>query len=346
MSRPTAVIICPGRGTYNKPELGTLMRHHAGDPLIAQWDEMRRDADQETLTALDTADRFSAARHTTGDNASALIYACSFLDARAVHETHDVLAVTGNSLGWYIALAAGGGADAEDGMQIVNTMGGLMHAHGTGGQILYSFVDADWREIEGEQARLYALIAHIDAQEGMKLALSIHLGGMMVLAGNDAGLSAAEKALQTDPERKPLRLPNHAAFHTDMMEDVAAMGRAQLSQKLFSDPHTALIDGRGAVWHPRACDLAALRDYTLGHQITQSYDFTAAIQSAARNFAPERFVVTGPGTTLGSAVAQSLIAINWQGIDSKEAFTARQKSDPLVVSMGREDQRGLVIITD
>ncbi len=343
MSRPTAVIICPGRGTYNKPELGTLLRNHTDDPLIPQWDRMRTDADQDTLTALDTADRFSAARHTTGDNASALIYACSYLDAQAVYDTHDVLAVTGNSLGWYIALAAGGGVDAQDGMQIVNTMGSLMHAHGTGGQILYPFVDADWREIEGEQTRLYALIAQIDAQQGMMLALSIHLGGMMVLAGNDAGLRAAEKALQTDPERKPLRLPNHAAFHTDMMEDVAAMGHGRLSQELFRGPHTALIDGRGAVWHPRASDLGALRDYTLGHQITQSYDFTAAIQSAARNFAPERFVVTGPGTTLGSAVAQSLIAIKWQGIDSKEAFVARQKSDPLVVSMGRADQRGLVI---
>ena len=346
MSRPTAVIICPGRGTYNKPELGTLSRTHGGDPLITQWDEMRSHAGQETLTALDTADRFSAARHTTGDNASALIYACSFLDARAVFDTHDVLAVTGNSLGWYIALAAGGGAGARDSMQIVNTMGSLMHTHGTGGQVLYPFVDADWREIEGEQARLYALITQIDAQDGARLALSIHLGGMTVLAGNETGLNAAQMALQDDPARKPLRLPNHAAFHTGLMEDVAAMGRNALPQELFADPHTALIDGRGAVWQPRACNLGALRDYTLGHQITQSYDFTAAIQSAARNFAPERFVVTGPGTTLGSAVAQSLIAIKWQGIDSKQAFVARQKTDPIVVSMGRQDQRELVIQAD
>ena len=28
MSRPTAVLICPGRGTYNKTELGTLTRTH------------------------------------------------------------------------------------------------------------------------------------------------------------------------------------------------------------------------------------------------------------------------------------------------------------------------------
>jgi len=81
----------------------------------------------------------------------------------------------------------------------------------------------------------------------------------------------------------------------------------------------------------------------LGQQITRTYDFTAAIVSAARNFAPDRFIITGPGTTLGSAVAQALIGIKWQGIDSKAAFQERQSKAPLIISMGREDQRGLVL---
>ncbi|MEH6738991.1 MAG: ACP S-malonyltransferase [Sulfitobacter sp.] len=343
MSRPTAVLICPGRGTYNKAELGTLTRTHGANPLIAEWDEMRVQAGQDSLTDLDSADRFSAARHTTGDNASALIYACSYLDAQAAYERHDVLAVTGNSLGWYIALAAGGGATAQDGMRIVNTMGTLMHQHARGGQTLYLFVDEHWQAIEGEEKRLMDLIAQINAQAEHTLALSIHLGGMLVVAGNDAGLTAFEKAVGGDENRKPLRLPNHAAFHTPMMDDVAKMGRDALPQELFQNPQTALIDGRGAVWHRHSTDQNALRDYTLGHQITQTYDFTASVQSAARNFAPDRFIITGPGTTLGGAVAQALIGIQWQGIDSKEAFLARQATDQLVISMGREDQRGLVV---
>lgn len=343
MSRPTAVIICPGRGTYNKGELGTLKRTHGANPLIAAWDEMRVQAGQDSLTDLDGADRFSAARHTTGDNASALIYACSYLDTQAVYETHDVLAVAGNSLGWYIALAAGGGASAQDGMTIVNTMGTLMHQHAQGGQILYPFVDENWQAIEGEEARLLDLIAQINVQAKHTLALSIRLGGMIVVAGNDAGLGVFEKAVGGDEVRKPLRLPNHAAFHTPMMENVAQMGRDALPQDLFQNPKTALIDGRGAVWRRHSTDQSALRDYTFCRQITQTYDFTASVQSAARNFAPERFIITGPGTTLGGAVAQALIGIKWQGIDSKGAFLARQATDPLVFSMGREDQRGLVV---
>jgi [acyl-carrier-protein] S-malonyltransferase len=343
MSRPTAVIICPGRGTYNKAELGTLARTYPDHPQIAEWDAMRAAEGQETLSALDRAEKFSPARHTTGENASPLIYAASYLDAQAAFETHDVCAVTGNSLGWYIALAAGGGAGAANGMRIVNTMGTLMHQHGKGGQVLYPFVDANWEPIADEETRLMALIADIDAKADHRLALSIHLGGMLVVAGNQAGLTAFEQATGEDNNRAPLRLPNHAAFHTSMMDEVAKMGQAALPQDLFSDPRTALIDGRGHVWQSSASDLSALRDYTLGHQITQTYDFTAAIRSAARNFAPDRFIITGPGTTLGSAVAQALISIKWQGIDSKAAFQARQAADPLVISMGREDQRALAI---
>ncbi|MEQ6248078.1 ACP S-malonyltransferase [Sulfitobacter sp. HNIBRBA3233] len=343
MSKPTAVLICPGRGTYNKTELGTLARTHGVDPLIARWDALREETGQETLSALDEADRFQASRHTTGDNASALIYACSALDAFAARQTHDIRAVTGNSLGWYIALAAAGAAGPLDGMRIVNTMGTLMHREGVGGQILYPFVDEDWREIEGARADLLTLVSQIDARDGMRLAPSIHLGGMLVVAGNDPALDAFQAALPRIEDRYPLRLPNHAAFHTDLLSHVAAKGRETLGEDLFRQPEITLIDGRGALWAPLSTDVQALRDYTLGHQVTRTYDFTAAVQSAARNVAPERFIVTGPGTTLGSAVAQALIAIGWQGIDSKRAFLDRQAKDPVVISMGRADQRGLVV---
>ena len=81
----------------------------------------------------------------------------------------------------------------------------------------------------------------------------------------------------------------------------------------------------------------------MGHQVTETYDFTRAIQTAAREFAPDLFIVTGPGGTLGGAVAQSLTLANWQGMDSKAAFQSAQASDPFLISMGRDDQRELVV---
>jgi hypothetical protein len=123
---------------------------------------------------------------------------------------------------------------------------------------------------------------------------------------------------------------------------VATLGRAALPQTLFHRPTLPLIDGRGHVWWPGAATSVNLYDYTLGHQVTEPYDFTAAIRSAAREFAPDLFIITGPGTTMGGAVAQSLILANWKGMASKADFQARQATDPVMISMGLPEQRKLV----
>jgi len=339
--RKTAVLICPGRGTYNAPELGYISRHHGAPALLGEFDAYRTAQGQETVSALDGAEKFSARVHTRGDNASPLIYAASLLDAQAISADYDIVAVTGNSMGWYSALAASGALDPMAGFAVVNTMGTLMQEHLIGGQTLYPFVGDNWQEIPGKRNELLTLVADINGRGGAVLAVSIRLGGMLVLAGNEAGLKAFEAAVPAY-DRYPLRLPNHAAFHTALQEPVAAEGRARLGVDLFGPPQTPLIDGRGAIWWPGASDAAALRDYTLGAQVTETYDFSHAIQVAAREFAPDAFILTGPGATLGGAIAQSLIAIDWDGMDSKAAFQNRQSSQPILIAMGREDQRGFV----
>ena len=170
----------------------------------------------------------------------------------------------------------------------------------------------------------------------------LDLGGMLVLAGNDAGLKAWEAEIPPEQGRFPMRLSNHAAFHTALQAPVAERGRARLAPDLFSQPNLPLIDGRGAIWWPGETDTHALWDYTLGHQVTEPYDFTKAIRIAAREFAPDLFVVTGPGTTLGGAVAQSLILANWRGMGSKSDFQTRQQTEPLLIAMGMDDQRSAV----
>lgn len=342
--RKTAVVICPGRGTYNKAELGYLARHFPDPALLARFDAQRAGAGQETLSALDGADRFSMATHTRGDNASGLIFAATLGDFLAIdREQVEVVAVTGNSMGWYSALACAGVTTPEDGFTIANTMGTLMQQALIGGQLVYPFMGDDWRPDPARRDALLTLVADIDARPGHILAPSIHLGGMLVLAGNEAGLKAFEQSAEPVEGRFPMRLGNHAAFHTAMQQPVAEQGRALLSPGLFGQPVLPLVDGRGAIWWPHASDVAALRDYTLGHQVTETYDFTRAIAVAAREFAPDLFIVTGPGTTLGGAVAQSLILADWAGMQDKDSFKARQADQPLLVSMGMDEQRALVV---
>lgn len=338
----TAVVICPGRGTYTKTELGVLSRHFPDAGLLADFDARRAALGQETLTALDSAPTYSVARHTRGDNASGLIYAATlgdFLSLKGVQ----VVAVTGNSMGWYSALACAGALSPQNGFEVVNTMGTLMQTHMIGGQVLYPFVDEDWQPNPRRRSELLDLVAQIGARAGHVLGLSIDLGGMLVLAGNEAGLAAFESAVPPVQGRFPMRLANHAGFHTALQAPVAQAGRAALPVSLFQQPTLPLIDGRGAIWWPRATDTQALWDYTLGHQVTEPYDFTRAIRTAAREFAPDLFIVTGPGTTLGGAVAQSLILSDWQGMASKGDFQSRQAAEPMLVSMGMAEQRGLVV---
>ncbi|MCZ4352770.1 ACP S-malonyltransferase [Roseovarius aestuarii] len=337
-----AVLICPGRGTYNKPELGYLSRHHSGHPLLDTFDGLRRDAGQTPVSELDSAARFSNAVHTVGDAASPLIYAASYLDAQSLADDIEVVAVTGNSMGWYIALAVSGTLSAEHGFTVVNTMGRLMQEASIGGQLVYPCMGPDWRIDNLERDALLEKVGQID-RGNATLRLSIDLGGMLVLAGDDAGLKAFEATVPRLDDRFPMRLPHHAAFHTDLQAPVAKAGRDALTVAMFDAPRVPTIDGRGAIWWPGASDPSDMWDYTLGHQVVETYDFTRAIQVAAREFAPDLFIITGPGGTLGGAVAQSLVACNWQGMDSKEAFQTRQNAAPTLISMGREDQRKLVM---
>lgn len=156
---------------------------------------------------------------------------------------------------------------------------------------------------------------------------------MLVLAGNEPGLTAFEAAVEPEQDRFPMRLAHHAAFHTPLQAPVAQQGRAHLPSGFFRQPTLPLIDGRGTIWWPGASDTEALWDYTLGAQVVQPYDFSRAITIAAREFAPDLFLITGPGTTLGSAVAQSLILANWQGLTDKSSFQTLQNTTPVLSSM-------------
>ncbi len=108
--KQTALVICPGRGTYNAAELGYLKTHHSDKAeMIAKLDALRREQGQIPISELDAADKYAPSVHMTGDNASLLIYACALADFAAIdREKYDVVAVTGNSMGWYLALACAG----------------------------------------------------------------------------------------------------------------------------------------------------------------------------------------------------------------------------------------------
>lgn len=342
--RKTAIVICPGRGSYNKSELGYYHQHHADKPdLLQAIDQYRRQQQQIPVADLDQAEQYDRGQFNRGDNASSLIYACAYADFLSIdRERFDIVAITGNSMGWYIALACANALGQHNALHLINHMGGLMHSQQTGGQIIYPFVDENWQKIPGRYEALIKLREMIHAREGCKLYTSIELGGMLVFAGNQSALKLLQSQLEPI-SIYPMRLSGHGAFHSPIMQAICDQARTSLGANLFSQIDTPLIDGRGNNWQPWSTDPAELWDYTLGEQITNTYNFTRAIQNSIREFAPDHLIILGPGNSLGAVTAQALIDINWHDLSSKQDFSDRQEHEPFILSMGLETQRNMCL---
>ncbi|MCW3173907.1 ACP S-malonyltransferase [Shewanella sp. FYR11-62] len=345
ISKQRVLVVAPGRGCYNKDELGYLQRFHTDKKdFIASIDTYRKSLNQQGITQLDGQAKYSFKLHTTGENASALIYACAMSDFKDIdREQYEIVAVTGNSMGWYIALALAGSLNEQGAIEVINTMGSMMADGLIGGQLIYPEMDEHWLQDCTKTMIIDDVIAKVNNSEGCELFSSIYLGGYRVLAGNEAGLKLAEILLPNIDGRYPMRLYNHAAFHSPLLQQISNKAKALLPQELFHQPQIPMIDGEGNIWTQYSTDLQKLHEYTLVEQVLAPYDFTVAIAVGIKEFAPDKVIILGPGNTLGGPVAQAII--NVQGFDwrNKADFISVQGILPRLLAMGIKTQRELVI---
>ena len=336
MAKERIVIICPGRGTYTRETSGYLATFGASAKnQIAYMDDQRKLVGNSTLTELDSKP-FRAKIHMSGEHASPLIYACSLSDFLSIDQKkYEIVAITGNSMGWYSALALSGALTHENAYSLISTMGSMMKEGTIGGQIIYSVVDENWHVDESEKEEVLTEIKNINAH------VSIYLGGYLVIGGEQSALDILLKKLPAK-DNYPFQLPFHAAFHTPLLDSISKKAYELLPQSIFQKPSVSLVDGRGHIWSPFSTETVDLYNYTLGHQVTNVYDFFTAITVAIKEFCPDKLVLLGPGNTLGGSIGQIMIVNNWLDMDSKSAFSSLQKENPYLISMGMEEQRKLV----
>jgi acyl transferase domain-containing protein len=222
--------------------------------------------------------------------------------------------------------------------ELVDTMGGYQapSEHGVvGEQIVYPTVaDDSWRPHPEREAALRSALERIP-----DLHWSIHLGGQAVLGGSAEAIARAMAELPTvtfSGATFPRKLPLHSAFHTPLMAATAERAARELAHLRWQAPRVPLVDGQAHIWRPRHADPAALRDWTLGPQVTEAYDFSRMIRTALGEYAPDLLLLPGPGSNLGGAIAQVLISAGWQGLRSRSDFLARQATErPILWSMRR-----------
>lgn len=344
-------VVAPGRGSYGAAQLGSLARLDS-EPnaaalrdLIAVADARRQEAGDLGIREMDRAEKFSS-RFLRGENAASLIFAATALDyARLDPQRCRVVAVAGNSMGWYSALYCGGALPLREAWRLVETMGSMTRAGAIGGQVVYPAVDEHWRSDPQRAASIADALGAVH-EAGHRAGISIHFGGFEVLWGDDAAVTLLLQrlpALVLGKQQYPLQLFGNSAFHSPLMEEAALAAQEGIADLEWRRPSLPLVDGRGVQWRPLFADIDELRDYTFGTQVLEPYDFRASIRVLLREYAPERVVLLGPGDSLGAAVAQVLIAERWQGIDGRESFLQRQEQDPLLISMARPEQAALVV---
>lgn len=334
MSR--AVVAFPARGAYSTASLGLLPLEH---PWVRRAETLRGAYELPTLAELDRAARFDARLHLRPANASALTFLLGLLDAERIVADHEVVAVVGNSTGWYTALAAAGSLDFDDAFRLVQEMALFQEQplpdDGPGGQVIYPLTDAEWRPSPG----LAAAVNQALASGNGNTHRSVDLGGYTVLAGTESGVDRLLSALppvRVGERSFPVRLALHGPHHTPLVGHVAAAARQLLQDLRWREPNVTLVDGRGVRWTPWSTDPEALGRYTLDEQIVTPYRFAASLRVALREHAPDVVVLPGPGNSLGGICAQLVVTEGYHGIRSRAAFAKAQAGQsPILLSMRR-----------
>ncbi len=338
MIKKRIVVICPGRGSYTRENSRFLVKHgNSVTKELSFLDLKRKSLGYETISELDSQS-FKTKVHMIGENASPLIYACSLADYNSIDkEKFEVVAVAGNSMGWYTTLAIATSLDKNDSFNLIQSMGSMMKNKLIGGQIIYPIIDNNWiidlkkREFVLKEIKKY------------NAYVSIFLGGHIVIGGN---INSIKSLLSVLPkiDKYPFQIPHNGAFHTPLMSSIRDKVNQLSSQLNFSKPRIPIVDGRGKIWSPYSSDLNQLKKYTLEYQVNHSYDFSASIRTCLKEFCPDKIVLLGPGNNLGGVIAQIIIENNWLNVNSKETFKIMQNQNPFLISMSIDDQKKIVCL--
>jgi malonyl CoA-acyl carrier protein transacylase len=328
MTKPAAVLFCPGRGSYTKDELGFVSRTLRPGPVanaLHAADAWRRAQNRPTLSELDRADKFRPGLHLDGENAAELIYFGTMAHVEQLRERYDIVAVAGNSLGWYTALSASGALDPTSGWRLVATMAALQKQV-SGGQVLMTTVGDDWQPNMTLRAAVQATVQALrDRDAAHYCDYSIRLGGHEVLAGTEAAVSELLTRLpkvKVNDREFPFRLAGHGPFHTTLCAGTSQQASTMLADLPVGMPDCHLIDGFGNTHSPWSADPRELLDYTTHEQVVETFDFTASMRTAMREFQPDVLLCAGPGSSLRAPVGHTVLREGWRGVHDKATLFA------------------------
>lgn len=187
--------------------------------------------------------------------------------------------IAGHSLGEYSALVAAGALDLADALRLVRRRGELMEEHGLGGMIALIGMDDE--------------AAQVLANETGTEVANYNSPGQVTLSGTDEALAVAEMAAPTRGARRVVRLPVNGAFHSSLMEPVAAALAEDIEKVEMREPIAPLVTNVDATPISHPDDLRR----ELVEQISRSVQWVRVVETLVAE-GVSAAVEIGPGNVL------------------------------------------------
>ena len=188
--------------------------------------------------------------------------------------------IAGHSLGEYSALVAAGALDLADALRLVRRRGELMEEHGLGGMIALIGMDDE--------------AAQVLANETGTEVANYNSPGQVTLSGTDEALAVAEMAAPTRGARRVVRLPVNGAFHSSLMEPVAAALAEDIEKVEMREPIAPLVTNVDATPISHPDDLRR----ELVEQISRSVQWVRVVETLVAE---------------GVSAAVEIRAMSWRG---------------------------------
>jgi hypothetical protein len=193
-----------------------------------------------------------------------------------------------------------------------------------GGQVLTTTVGDDWQHNDALWIPVLAVVQALrDRGPEWFCDFSIRLGGHEVLAGTEAAVTEMLTRLpkvRVGDREFPFRLAGHGPFHTQLCAETSAQATELLADLPVRAPDCHLIDGFGNVHSPWSADPRELLHYTTHAQVLETFDFSACVRTAMREFQPDVLLCAGPGSSLRAPVGHCVLREGWRGLRDKQAL--------------------------
>ncbi len=233
------------------------------------------------------AEVIGQADDTLGFGLSDLMFRGPGAELTATEVAQPALLVAGHSLGEYSALVAAGALDFAEALSLVRQRGLLMAEAGREvGGTMAAVIGSDAKRVEEsvEQA----------VQEGHTVVVAnYNCPGQIVISGTETGVGRVRQLAKEAGARGSIPIEVSGAFHSPLMEPVAAQFAEYLQVALITDAQVPVVCNVDAVAHTEAKSIKN----ALVQQLTNSVLWEKSIRTMMAG-GVDTFVEVGPKDVL------------------------------------------------